>query len=336
MNLPQWCSLTEGLTELQTEQTQRKVVSTKAFDGGTVDQGQMIDSNEHYCWAVIFTASFGLMQHEAPSDGLMETSCKQSTCNKSNKHGVGEKVYGGVEAGITDAETQHLKAALTFIALPSDTAWQRRLRVRIFVFCTAMHRLPFHVECLWKYGDTGAASCACVRVFLKAPTRPLSATWSLTSREEGGGGVAYLPLNESLVVHLIPTGTWSARTPHLRHWKAFESRLILGTVIFPWRHLHAPGITGLWGDYRQGERGYKSTKKKTFHLCPGHTAHTHVDTHAQAKRQGTETHPEVAVLWAPLGHTASIILFSFYTVLKKKKKTCGKEHNSPDYLPMLE
>lgn len=61
--------------------------------------------------------------------------------------------------------------------------------------------------------------------------------------------------------------------PHLGNRKEFESRLILWTVIFPRRHLHAPGITGLWGDYRQGKRGYKS--KKTFHLHPGHKS-THI------------------------------------------------------------
>lgn len=60
--------------------------------------------------------------------------------------------------------------------------------------------------------------------------------------------------------------------PHLGNRKEFESRLILWTVIFPRRHLHAPGITGLWGDYRQGKRGYKS--KKLFIFTHGTRAHT--------------------------------------------------------------
>lgn len=60
--------------------------------------------------------------------------------------------------------------------------------------------------------------------------------------------------------------------PHLGNRKEFESRLILWTVIFPRRHLHAPGITGLWGDYRQGKRGYKS--KKLFIFTQGTRAHT--------------------------------------------------------------
>lgn len=60
--------------------------------------------------------------------------------------------------------------------------------------------------------------------------------------------------------------------PHLGNRKEFESRLILWTVIFPRRHLHAPGITGLWGDYRQGKWGYKSTK--LFIFTQGMRAHT--------------------------------------------------------------
>lgn len=62
------------------------------------------------------------------------------------------------------------------------------------------------------------------------------------------------------------------KVPHLGNRKEFESRLILWTVIFPRRHLHAPGITGLWGDYRQGKRGYKS--KKLFIFTQGKRAHT--------------------------------------------------------------
>lgn len=64
--------------------------------------------------------------------------------------------------------------------------------------------------------------------------------------------------------------------PHLGNRKEFESRLILWTVIFPWRHLHAPGITGLWGDYRQGKRGYKS---KNFSSSPRAQEHTHRKTY---------------------------------------------------------
>ena len=63
--------------------------------------------------------------------------------------------------------------------------------------------------------------------------------------------------------------------PHLGNRKEFEGRLILWTVIFPQRHLHAPGITGLWGDYRQGKRGYKS--KKLFIFTQGTRAHTWQD-----------------------------------------------------------
>lgn len=63
--------------------------------------------------------------------------------------------------------------------------------------------------------------------------------------------------------------------PHLGNRKEFESRLILWTVIFPRRHLHAPGITGLWGDYRQGKKGYKS--KKLFIFTQGTRAHTSKD-----------------------------------------------------------
>lgn len=62
------------------------------------------------------------------------------------------------------------------------------------------------------------------------------------------------------------------RAPHLGNRKEFESRLILWTVIFPLRHLHVPGITGLWGDYRQGKRGYKS--KKLFIFTLGTRSHT--------------------------------------------------------------
>lgn len=62
------------------------------------------------------------------------------------------------------------------------------------------------------------------------------------------------------------------KAPHLANRKEFEGRLILWTVIFLWRHLHAPGITGLWGDYGPGKRGYKS--KKLFIFTQGTRAHT--------------------------------------------------------------
>lgn len=59
--------------------------------------------------------------------------------------------------------------------------------------------------------------------------------------------------------------------PHLGNSEVFESRLILWTVIFPQRHLHAPGITELWGDYRHRKKGYKSKNFSFFlNLNPEH------------------------------------------------------------------
>lgn len=124
--------------------------------------------------------------------------------------------------------------------------------------------------CLWEYGDVSFS------FFFLFPLRARGCSlkrWRrLRRRRERPQAGLLDPLGESeSTSRWISCSTLNTRknmvhkAPHLANRKEFESRLILWTVIFPRRHLHAPGITGLWGDYRRGKRGYKS---KNFSSSP--------------------------------------------------------------------
>lgn len=156
---------------------------------------------------------------------------------------------------VSQPGTEHLKEALTLFWI--RLTWFMRLGVDL---CPCSGTASFMSGCLWEYGDG----------FLRARGCSLKQRYDL--------GLGLIPDESESTSRWISCSALNThknmvhKAPHLGNRKEFESRLILWTVIFPRRHLHAPGITGLWGDYRQGKRGYKS--KKLFIFIQGSRAHT--------------------------------------------------------------
>lgn len=160
---------------------------------------------------------------------------------------------------VSQPGTEHLKEALTLF-------W---IRLTWFMwagcgFVSLLWHSFFHVSLFMRIWRWLLRACGCsLKQWYDLRLGLIPDEWESTSR-----WISCSTLNtHKNMVH---------KAPHLGNRKEFESRLILWTVIFPRRHLHAPGITGLWGDYRQGKRGYKS--KKTFHFHTGHKS-THVGRH---------------------------------------------------------
>lgn len=156
---------------------------------------------------------------------------------------------------VSQPGTEHLKEALTLFWI--RLTWFMWLGVDL---CPCSGAASFMSGCLWEYGDGFLCARGC----------------SLKQRYDLGLGL--IPDESESTSRWISCSALNThknmvhKAPHLGNRKEFESRLILWTVIFPRRHLHAPGITGLWGDYRQGKRGYKS--KKLFIFIQGSRAHT--------------------------------------------------------------
>lgn len=138
------------------------------------------------------------------------------------------------------------------------------------VFSLSFFPLYLHTFISSVYKKYTIGDRAWARVFLKAPPRPV--IFSVGFLSESG----YLLLHESCVVHLIPHGTRRAGALRQGNRKAFESRLRIWTAIFPLWHLHAPRITGFWGDYWQGNRGYRFWKLFIFTY---EERTTHIDIH---------------------------------------------------------
>lgn len=178
-------------------------------------------------------------------------------CSSPQPCGMGGEVYL-LLSQVSQPGTEHLKEALTLFWI----------------------RLTWFMWAGWGFESLLWHSVFHVRLFMRI--------WRWVLRARG----CSLKQRYDLRLGLIPdesesTSRWIScstlntqknmvhEAPHLGNRKEFESRLILWTVIFPRRHLHAPGITGLWGDYRRGKRGYKS--KKLFIFTQGTRAHTQQD-----------------------------------------------------------
>lgn len=138
------------------------------------------------------------------------------------------------------------------------------------VFSLSFSPLYLHTFISSVYEKYTIGDLARSRVFLKALPRPV--IFSVGFSSESG----YLLLHEFRVVHLIPHGTRRAGALRQGNRKAFESRLRIWTAIFPSQHLHTPRITGFWGDYWQGKRGYRFWK--LFIFTYGERT-THTDIH---------------------------------------------------------